>query len=355
MHKLIILVFLGLPVFSFSDVIGYKKIYVEDKKLYFNDEITEKNALEFSRVLVSNGGSIDKIIVNSYGGSVDHAIDMANLIYEHKLDVEIDKYCGSSCANYIFPAGKRKFINRNSVIFWHGGANMYGNKKNDGLNHDEKTALDVKALHKKEIDFYRMIGVDPILPYRGQYFGDSYTSLKFSEGWFYSVSDMKKMGIRNVILKNKAWNPAPNLVNLKSLIRIPLNGKINENELIPGDSIIYGLFTKEFSMQIIEATKKYNYQSVIDKSYIKTAEIFYDDVEGVVYNKHLISGYSFDNRFLKNDIVEKCKAGFKGGYYVDFFIFSNTDAIYTTHVFFKNGKEKYRLKLYRKECIEKSV
>ena len=41
-------------------------------------------------------------------------------IFDHELDVIVDELCFSSCANYIFTAGKNKIIEKDAIVGWHG-------------------------------------------------------------------------------------------------------------------------------------------------------------------------------------------------------------------------------------------
>ena len=41
-------------------------------------------------------------------------------VFDHQLDVIVDELCFSSCANYIFTAGKNKIIGKDAIVGWHG-------------------------------------------------------------------------------------------------------------------------------------------------------------------------------------------------------------------------------------------
>ena len=41
-------------------------------------------------------------------------------IFDHEIDVIVDEICFSSCANYIFTAGKNKIIEKDAIVGWHG-------------------------------------------------------------------------------------------------------------------------------------------------------------------------------------------------------------------------------------------
>src|SRR5687767_11700772 len=50
------------------------------------------------------------VIIESHGGSAGAAMELGNWILDHKLDVRVDTYCYSSCANYVFLAGENKML-----------------------------------------------------------------------------------------------------------------------------------------------------------------------------------------------------------------------------------------------------
>src|SRR4249920_2997236 len=57
--------------------------------------------------------------ITSGGGDVNLGMDLGDWIFQHQLDVEVLDHCMSSCANYVFPAGKTKFLNPDSILMWH--------------------------------------------------------------------------------------------------------------------------------------------------------------------------------------------------------------------------------------------
>ena len=61
------------------------------------------------------------VITASEGGDNSAALALGILIHRHNWDVEIVDYCASACANFIFPAGKTKYLNRHSMLLFHGG------------------------------------------------------------------------------------------------------------------------------------------------------------------------------------------------------------------------------------------
>jgi len=58
--------------------------------------------------------------VHSPGGDSDEGILLGRFIHARQLDLEIDRGCGSSCANYMFPAARHETIPPGAVLAYHG-------------------------------------------------------------------------------------------------------------------------------------------------------------------------------------------------------------------------------------------
>ena len=63
---------------------------------------------------------ITTLRINSGGGITDEGIKLGAWIAERNIDVVVDQLCFSSCANYIFTAGRNKIIMPDSIVGWHG-------------------------------------------------------------------------------------------------------------------------------------------------------------------------------------------------------------------------------------------
>lgn len=64
---------------------------------------------------------VQVVIITSEGGVTESALAIAELIQSRGLNVVVRGYCLSSCANYIFIAGKSKDVEKDSLVGWHGG------------------------------------------------------------------------------------------------------------------------------------------------------------------------------------------------------------------------------------------
>src|SRR5512138_512452 len=60
------------------------------------------------------------LLIESQGGSADAGIELGSWLFEHELQVQIDTYCFSSCANYVFTAGRTPLLAPHASLMWHG-------------------------------------------------------------------------------------------------------------------------------------------------------------------------------------------------------------------------------------------
>jgi ATP-dependent protease ClpP protease subunit len=85
---------------------------------YLQGRIQAGDEIVFQRAITDQ---VDTVVVNSGGGDVIPALKMAELIRARGLRVVVDGACVSSCANYLFVAGRNQEVRQDSVVLWHGG------------------------------------------------------------------------------------------------------------------------------------------------------------------------------------------------------------------------------------------
>ena len=159
-------------------------------------------------------------------------------IFDHEIDVIVDEICFSSCANYIFTAGKTKIIEKDAIVGWHGSeqqepfiaagygisieehyARRYDEMQERGAilpgeTREEFVAsmVDVDGHHDgREQRFLGKIGVNLYLMVYGFLPGqfDYYMSddTHFG-GWTFSIEDMAKFGVNNVTYEGEGQYPS---------------------------------------------------------------------------------------------------------------------------------------------------
>lgn len=93
-------------------------------------------------------GAIKRVVISSTGGDVESAIKLADEIFNRKIDVYVEGPCFSSCANYIFTAGAKKYILNGGLVAWHGAP-----------RNREDLSPKLKLIVDRHLSFYKKIGV----------------------------------------------------------------------------------------------------------------------------------------------------------------------------------------------------
>lgn len=172
-----------------------------DVAVYAGEIDAGRNARLFGRYA---DREFDRLVIDSGGGSVEAGIALGRWVHRHGLDVEVRVRCLSSCANYVFTAGRRKIIRPGAVVAWHGN---YRHLLETGLwtdeaewrmrehGEDEDTARRearalVERLVRLEDAFFREIGVDGYVCWVGKMPPHAVPNY-----YFLSVEDMARFGI----------------------------------------------------------------------------------------------------------------------------------------------------------------
>lgn len=148
---------------------------------------------------------ITRLVITSHGGLVWPALDMAEAVHARGLDVEVPEACLSSCANYVFPAGRRKLLARPDVVGWHGNMThvMHLHQSGQGT-WEERAIAGARVLARREQQFFARIGVDGFVCWFGK------LPPHAAPGFYaVAVADMERFGIRDVQVLDAAAAPDP--------------------------------------------------------------------------------------------------------------------------------------------------
>jgi len=192
---------------------GDTKVSISGSKIIYEGYLNERANEEIFQIHSKNKSSIKSIQISSRGGDVNLGMDLGEFIFDNNLDVHVQKYCLSSCANYVFTSGKLKILGKNSVIGFHGGANSqsFDNSMLEKLPEEERMRafralkLYLKSIRDRESHYYNKIGVDNRIVYLGQ--NAEYTKYEKNgySGWYYSVGALNKLGVNNISVTNPPW------------------------------------------------------------------------------------------------------------------------------------------------------
>lgn len=176
-------------------------IRLEGRIVFFDGRITKESGNIVSKLFANK--NVTTISINSMGGDIDSAIDIATIIHEKKLNIIVRTVCASACANYIFPAGKTKYVGHNSYLLWHGSANspqeqLEVTSDSASLSRNDLFSLpEFIKIKEKETFFYQRLKVNFRLPFCPQL--QSNYQVKFPEKWFsYLPKDLEKFGIKDI-------------------------------------------------------------------------------------------------------------------------------------------------------------
>lgn len=173
--------------------------------VHYDGPISAEHNLQFFERIA--GRPLQRLSITSSGGDVAAAIALGEWVFAQRLDVEVPDYCLSSCANYVFPAGRRKIIRAAAVVAWHGN---YRHLEQTGLwrddvtlrmrrdGEDEQTATryvreQLEYLVGLERDFFARIGVDEYLCWVAKQ-----PPYDVPDYYFLSTQDMARFGVKQV-------------------------------------------------------------------------------------------------------------------------------------------------------------
>ena len=217
------------------------KVSVIGSTVVFNGIIDEPSYNLFRRTVAASDAVIKTVQIRSYGGEASLSIEMAEWIYSKGLDVVVEDYCFSACANYVFTAGRNKVIKDESIIGWHGSnltseyiANDQGITLDEQLKQQfdtymEGAPINVESpvhyqalLNQHTRDFLKQIdeerkfleetGVNPELLTYG-FFSENHEAMHTAYNhhyslWTFSIEDMRKFGVSNVSYEGDGEYPS---------------------------------------------------------------------------------------------------------------------------------------------------
>jgi hypothetical protein len=180
------------------------------RDLFYEGRLLPDGLERLKAAFGKSSGPIDWLVINSGGGEIGISMDIGLWVHSNGLNVKVVNACLSSCANYIFPAGKHKVISANAIVGWHGSAiqesfdlsamDEYLNSVEDPRKREEikrKLLVDhekyIANMKQKQRAFFETIDVDEALTVVGQ--SKKYQADDF---WFLSVEDMARFGVNQV-------------------------------------------------------------------------------------------------------------------------------------------------------------
>ena len=145
------------------------ELLIKNDELYYTGDILITTYDKIDSALKKNK-NVKTLVIDSYGGNVDAANEIADLIIDYNLDTRITNYCFSSCT-IVFLGGNKRTLDRGGKIGFHRSyflqediENWYNSSKNDYENiYYFITFLyaDTQENIFKDLQFFLERGVDP--------------------------------------------------------------------------------------------------------------------------------------------------------------------------------------------------
>ncbi|MDO5687318.1 MAG: hypothetical protein Q4G42_08070 [Neisseria sp.] len=178
------------------------QVSVDGRRIIYNGALDPQANAQVASLLQQHP-DIDTLVITSRGGEIGLGIGLGQLVFDHGLNVDIPDYCFSSCANYVFPAGKIKYLHRHATLGWHGGAMQEIQPETPEMARLYQAYIG--PIRAKEKAFFQHIQVQPSMLTDGQ--KPAYAAFEHCIGWSYSREKMESYGIRNIQYRDGAWQP----------------------------------------------------------------------------------------------------------------------------------------------------
>lgn len=177
-------------------------LHREKNTVFFNGLI-DTNSAKALIEQIGNGASL--IVITSEGGSVKDALDVAREMRLNQVALQVQEYCFSSCANYLFVAAVQKKLQPGAVLGFHGGASGPGGSQYPSKSFKKnQLKSEIENLAHEEQLFFRSIGFDPTFIHISALLTIATTPMVFKvdldEGKevhiFYNQEDLKKFLVK---------------------------------------------------------------------------------------------------------------------------------------------------------------
>jgi hypothetical protein len=201
-----------------------------DGELVYDGKLNEEGVAKLIALYRSNAIKPVALAIRSTGGSSYAGMALGRLVFDYQLSVRVVDYCGSSCANYVFTAGRRKSINPGSMIWWHGSMasksweipgtqERHTCRSNDACGAElaaitkqkyrcrsaatcaqetvEVTrffATEFEPLRRSEREYFELIGVDPSIAT----YGNDVAACNCV--WTFGIADLRNFNVYNVTI-----------------------------------------------------------------------------------------------------------------------------------------------------------
>lgn len=198
------------------------QVRVQGDTLYYTGNFSKASTAAFDAATAGMArGQLTRLVISSGGGDTVAGRHVGRWVRDMGLVVEVDVICFSSCADYIFPAGRARVIRADAFVGWHGNERQFAvlaARKGTSLVEElarfvppgtpssqrnaflDEVQRSIAVTGKDEAEFYASLGLDDafavcavgdVLEKRPGFAGQI--------GWGFSVADMERLGLRPTV------------------------------------------------------------------------------------------------------------------------------------------------------------
>lgn len=190
-------------------------------------------------------GQLARIVIASGGGDTVEGRRLGRWVRQMNLIVEVDTICFSSCADYIFPAGRARRIRDGAIVGWHGNERSlevqaaraglslkayflqrFGSEiakappeMRQGLSIDAFVGQRLAEMQRRSADeraFFTDLGLDERFTVCGV--GDVLErrpDYRHQQGWGFALAEMARLGLTDTIyLGAGAYHQTPRFLDM---------------------------------------------------------------------------------------------------------------------------------------------
>jgi len=197
-------------------------VRVQGDTLYYTGNISKASSAAFDAAVAGvRRGQITRLVISSGGGDTVEGRHVGRWVRDRALVVEVDVICFSSCADYVFPAGRARVIRADAFVGWHGNERQFDViATRTGVSVAQQLAAvppadvapgpraafvqdalrSIALTQKDEAEFYASLklndafavcAVGDVLEKRPGYAGQI--------GWGFSLADMARLGLTQTV------------------------------------------------------------------------------------------------------------------------------------------------------------
>ena len=190
--------------------------------VYCTGNVSKASSAAFDAAVAGvTPGQITRLVIYSGGGDTVAGRHIGRWVRSMGVVVEVDTICFSSCADYVFPAGRARVIRADAFVGWHGNERQFavlaarrGVSLADEvrrfapkeLSPEQQAAFvrdvieTLKTTQQDEANFYAQLGLDDAFAVCAV--GDhleKQPGFSGRKGWGFSLEDMASLGLTNTV------------------------------------------------------------------------------------------------------------------------------------------------------------